>query len=282
VKPTFVPYFDHLTFLKKIFITNKQSIENKIIHIDRTTKLLTISLDMKNTKIINIENNNIINSEFFENIFYNKKYDDIYKIFEIIKADLINFDTFHFNLASKAINTHIPNKISTTREITMVDMSLLKFKQRIITPNIYQSIICDWFVKEYDKYNTLEYYVKIDELKNIFLFCIESFTSILDIITKYYCLDDTTINYNIVDTFIVKNTQNSANNDYDNNYDMVATILLNDEYDGGGFYFDDEITSFLEKGSMIVHNSNVNHSITQITRGSQYLLKIYIKIIKVN
>jgi hypothetical protein len=161
-------------------------------------------------------------------------------------------------------------------------MSLLKFKQRIITPNIYQSIICDWFVKEYDKHNTLDYYVKIDELKNIFIFCIESFTSILDIITKYYCLDETTINYNIVDTFIVKNTKNSATNKYDNKYDMVATILLNDDFEGGGFYFDDGITSFLDKGSMIVHNSNVNHSITSITDGRQYLLKIYIQIVKVN
>jgi hypothetical protein len=283
VRPKFVPYFDYLTFVNKLFITDKERIENKLVYINNYATIISIHLHIKNNKTINIENNALINPEFFQNIFHNKKYNDILKLYEIIKEDLNNFDTFYFNLSNNNQNTISPIPIieSRNKDINLFDMSLSKFKQRMITPNIYSSIVCDWLVNAFDKHTPKEY-IHIEELENIFSFCIESFSSILDMITKYYCLDNTITRYNILDTFIIKNTKNSLICSYNEHYDMVVTILLNDEFEGGGFYFDDGIVTFLEKGSMIVHNSNVNKYINDITYGNQYLLKIYIKIIQMN
>jgi phage anti-repressor protein len=281
VRPSFVPYFDYITFINMIFVTKKKRMEDMIINIDKNTKLIDICLDMKNRKTINLENMDIINPEFFKNIFFNKKKNnnEILKLYEIIKDNLINFDTFYFDLPN---NTLVDSPQQTTKEITAFDMSLSKFKQRIIIPNIYSSIICDWIVKEYEKHNTEEYSIKIDNLKSIFLFSVESFSIILENITKYYCLNENKINYNIIDAIIVRNTPKKINIGIEKDYNMKVSILLNDDFEGGGICFEDEITSFLEKGSMIIHNSKVKNTITEITKGSQYMLQIYIQFIKIN
>jgi hypothetical protein len=161
-------------------------------------------------------------------------------------------------------------------------MSLPKFKQRIIIPNIYSSIICDWNIKEYEKYNANQDFIKIEELKNIFPVLIESFSIILHQITKYYCLNDKEITYNIVDAIIIKNYKGFKPHEYRNDCDMIVNILLNDDFEGGGFCFEDGITSFLEKGSMIVYNSKVKNTMTEVTKGTQYIFKICIQIVKIN
>ena len=277
VKPLFVPYFDYLTFINMIFIAKKERLENMIVNIDENTKLIDIRLDMKNRKTINLENRDIINPQFFENIFFNKNYDGILNLYEIIKKDLIDFDIFYFNLP----NNTADNSNQICKEITIFDMSLPKFKQRIIIPNIYSSMICDWNVKEYEKHNTKEDSIKIDNLKSIFLFSIESFSIILEHITKYYCLNEKEINYNIVDAIIIKNHKGFKSDECTNDYDMIANILLNDDFEGGGFWFEDGITSFLEKGSMIIYNSKVKNTMTEVTNGFQYILKIYIQVVKI-
>ena len=282
VRPQFVPYFDYLTFINMIFISTKKRIEDMIINIDKNDKLIDISLYIKNIKTINLENRELINPEFFKNIFFNKTDNVLNNLYEIIKKDLTNFDTFYFNLPTNGsiVNPQQLQQVST--KITFFDMSLPKFKQRIIFPNIYSSILCDWNIKEFEKHNIKDDFIKIEELKNIFPFSIESVSMVLEYISKYYCLNEEEITYNIVDTMIIKNYKGVNYDEYKNNCDMIANILLNDDFEGGGFCFEDGITSFLEKGSMIIYNSKEQNSMTDITNGIQYILKIYIQIVKIN
>lgn len=277
LRPQFVPNFDYLTFINMIFIAKKKRLEDMIVNIDENTKLIDICLDMKNIKTINLENRELINPDFFKNIFFNKTNNGLNNLYEIIKKDLTDFDTFYFNLPNNTDNLE-----QIYKEISVFDMSLPKFKQRIIIPNIYSSMICDWKIKEYEKHNTKEDSIKIDNLKNIFLFSIESFSIILENITKYYCLNEKEITYNIVDAIIIKNYKGFKLEEYTNNYDMIVNILLNDDFQGGGFVFEDGITTFLEKGSMIIYNSKEQSSMTEVTNGVQYILKIYIQIVKIN
>jgi hypothetical protein len=279
IRPQFVPYFDYLTFINMIFVAKKKRIEDMIINIDKNDKLIDICLDMKNRKSINLENREVINPEFFKNIFINKNYDGLLNLYEIIKKDLPNFDTFYFNLPNNEV---VDKEQHINKHLIHFDMSLSKFKQRIIIPNIYSSIICDWNIKEYEKHNAKQDFIKIEELKNIFPVLIESFSMILHQITKYYCLNDQEITYNIVDTMIIKNYKGFKSHEYKNHCDMIVNILLNDDFEGGGFCFEDGITSFLEKGSMIVYNSKVKNTMTDVTKGTQYILKIYIQIVKIN
>jgi len=279
IRPQFVPYFDYLTFINMIFVAKKKRIEDMIINIDKNDKLIDICLDMKNRKSINLENREVINPEFFKNIFINKNYDGLLNLYEIIKKDLPNFDTFYFNLPNNEV---VDKEQHINKHLIHFDMSLSKFKQRIIIPNIYSSIICDWNIKEYEKHNAKQDFIKIEELKNIFPVLIESFSMILHQITKYYCLNDQEITYNIVDAIIIKNYKGFKPHEYRNDCDMIVNILLNDDFEGGGFCFEDGITSFLEKGSMIIYNSKEQNSMTEVTNGMQYILKIYIQIVKIN
>jgi len=279
IKPQFVPYFDYLTFINMLFIDKKTRMEDMIINIDKNDKLIDICLDMKNRKTINLENRELINPEFFKNIFLNEHDNGLNNLYEIIKKDLTDFDTFYFNLPNNEV---VDKEQHINKHLIQFDMSLPKFKQRIIIPNIYSSIICDWNIKEYEKHNAKQDFIKIDELKDIFLFSIESFSMILHQITKYYCLNDQEITYNIVDTMIIKNYKGFKSHEYKNHCDMIVNILLNDDFEGGGFCFEDGITSFLEKGSMIVYNSKVKNTMTDVTKGTQYILKICIQIVKIN
>jgi hypothetical protein len=278
-RPLYVPYFDHLMYMNMLYRDKMFEYKCEIdelkdydMVVEKNDKLIDIRLDMKNRKTIELKNNDIINSEFFENIFLNKKYDGILKLYEIINKDLKNFDTFYFNLPDNS------NQMMFSKHISAIDINLPKFNQRFIIPDIFSSTVCDWVVKEFEKTNKNESIKKIDDLKNVFSLIIETISSILEKITKCYSLNEKEINYNIIDAIITKNIENIETK----NCDMKVSILLNDYFEGGGFYFEDEITTFLEKGSMIIHNSKIKNSITEITKGDQYILQIYVQFIKIN
>ena len=50
IKPLYVPYFDYLTHLNKIFVVDQENIANKIVYVDKEMQLITTSLDMKGIK----------------------------------------------------------------------------------------------------------------------------------------------------------------------------------------------------------------------------------------
>jgi len=281
-KPLYIPYYDNLTYMNVVFAKKRERIKDAEEIIEKNVKLINIHLDMKNKKTIDLKNNDIINPGLFEDIFYNKKYNGISKLYEIIKEDLKNFDTFYFNLQNDKQNNNIETEYTNiSRNVVLFNLNLPKFKQRLIIPDIFSLAVCDWIIKEFDKNNNTENTIKIENLKNVFSLILETVSIILEKITKNYCLDEKEVNYNIVEAIIKKNNENIENNE-NIDYDMKVSIALNDDYEGGGFQFEDEITTFLEKGTMIVHNSKIKHSIKEITKGTQYILQIYIKLIKIN
>ena len=294
-KPSYVPYFDYSIIIYMLYSDTRDKIE--MTNITKDEKIIDVRLDIKNTKSITLENHEIINPNFFEDICCNNiKYDSLKKIGEMIKEDLKDFDKFVFEFPEKKQNVQINRNVRFNEEIYIFDTKINKFKQRIIIPNIYSAIVCDWIIKEYKKYinsndkpeliipiDKLQniFIIPVDKLQNVFSFVVETFSSILEKITKYYSLNETEFNYNILDVIIVKNISNYTEC-YDKCYDLKVNILLNDEFEGGGFYFEDEITNFLEKGTMIIHNSKTKHSISEIKKGTQYVLQMYIQFMKIN
>ena len=55
---------------------------------------------------------------------------------------------------------------------------------------------------------------------------------------------------------------------------MSFNILLsnNSDFEGGGTYFDDGLTSKTEQGDLLIHSSKIKHSGKPITKGKRYLL----------
>jgi predicted 2-oxoglutarate/Fe(II)-dependent dioxygenase YbiX len=55
---------------------------------------------------------------------------------------------------------------------------------------------------------------------------------------------------------------------------LSFNVLLSDtsDFEGGGTYFDDGLTSHLEQGDILIHSSRIKHSGLSITKGTRYLL----------
>ena len=55
-------------------------------------------------------------------------------------------------------------------------------------------------------------------------------------------------------------------------------IVLNDDYEGGGTYFDDGILVKVKKGGLLIHPGFVEHMGMSITNGVRYLMVGFMKL----
>ena len=96
-----------------------------------------------------------------------------------------------------------------------------------------------------------------------------------------YGLHDNMI-LNIQDLFIVKyeaTSQNYLELHVDGSFLSFNVLLSNTkEFEGGGTYFDDGLTSYSEQGDMLIHSSKIKHSGLAITKGKRYLLVGFLNI----
>jgi predicted 2-oxoglutarate/Fe(II)-dependent dioxygenase YbiX len=55
---------------------------------------------------------------------------------------------------------------------------------------------------------------------------------------------------------------------------LSFNILLSHaaDFEGGGTYFDDGLTAYLEQGDILIHSSKIKHAGLPITKGTRYLL----------
>ena len=135
-----------------------------------------------------------------------------------------------------------------------------------------------WKIIRDNKYSTVD--ININEIPNIFSYIMSCFSSIWGKVKQFYCLDDE-IQGNIIDIFVVKYSENGQK-ELDIHTDegfFTFNILLNNNFEGGGTFFEDGITVKLETGDILVHNGNVNHSGKPITKGSRYVLVGFFDII---
>jgi hypothetical protein len=214
------------------------------------------------------------------------KYKELTKLIQSENLEI--YDTFEFKLDNTKTSI-IENKIR-------IDTSIPKFIQRFVKKKVYQFNICEWIIKESEKYaienggwkttRHTEYPttdLPLNKITSIFPFVVESFNNIFQIIKTSYCLDDNHI-LNVDDIFIVKYDANRQSSlDLHADYSEVSTnILLSDpkDFEGGGTYFEDEITTYLEKGDALIHSGRTKHSGLNITKGKRYILVAFIHVYK--
>jgi len=168
-----------------------------------------------------------------------------------------------------------------------------RFIQRLICKSFFTLEICNWLIQEtenhviktngwkkmrHDKYSTVD--INVNEIPNIFSYIISCFSSIWEKVKQFYCLDDQ-IQGNIIDIFIVKYSENGQKElgiHKDEGF-FTFNILLNNNFEGGGTFFEDGVTVKLEIGDLLVHSGNINHSGKPITKGSRYVLVGFFDII---
>jgi hypothetical protein len=174
-----------------------------------------------------------------------------------------------------------------------------RFIQRFNYNKLFSKNVCEWIILESEEYaknnggwttRRHENYpttdIPIEKIPGVFRFVLNSFADIFNKIKKSYCLTDEVL-FNIKDLFIVKYdeaTQNKLDLHQDGSF-LSINILLSDpnDFEGGGTYFNDGLTSFLEQGDLLVHSGKVKHSGLPVTKGKRYIMVAFVIIeVKLN
>jgi hypothetical protein len=273
-----------------------------------------INIKDNNTNLKTIyKKERIFDYNFYENIFYNNKgkielpsiviqeiNNNNFSVYNYIFID--NYDENAVDLVKNKQIELINKQIVTMRKIDCnkdnVNNCLLsnRFIQRFTYKNIFSKNVCEWIINQSESYantnngwnrkknetnetNKITQYLQADKLKSIFGFILFSFNDIFNKVKKSYCLTEN-ITFNINNIFIIKNEKNMTNSIKEppqNNF-FTMYILLSDPlvFKGGGYYFDDGITEYLNQGDLIVHSNKVKNSELEIYDGKKYVLVAHI------
>lgn len=269
-------YSNSIPFPEKIYSFNHYFICN-------TSELSLDFVENEFKTVFFKESKTGFNYDYFDEFIYldSSKYESLIKL--INTEDHENYNVFEFKLYKFKIS-----------DSNLIDKYMERFIQRFIKKKHYQSYICDWIIKESEKYAsenggwTTKRHIKypttdlpVNKITTIFPFILESLQSIIGFIKKSYCLHDKLV-FIFDDIFIVKYDTNLQNHLIMHKDKSVITVntLLSDpsDFEGGGTYFDDDITIYLEKGDSIIHGGNTKHSGLKITKGKRYVLVTFIQI----
>ena len=302
-KPLNIGYYENSSENENIF-----GKEDKIVTIEANNVIKELELEL---------DKNILNFDFYEKMLYDtKKFTIPQEISELVKKD-IDMDKNEFSnfkisykpqektltekelMFSKMVKDI--NNINTFDKNKKEQMDVLynRFIQRFIYNKMFSKNVCEWIIFEsenyakhnggwttrrHENYPTTD--IPIEKIPSVFSFVLNSFNDIFNKIKKSYCFTEEVI-FNIKDLFIVKyneETQNKLDLHQDGSF-LSINLLLSDpkDFEGGGTYFNDGLTVFLEQGDLLVHSGKVEHSGLTITKGTRYIMVSFVNIeVKLN
>jgi hypothetical protein len=304
-KPLNILYYENISETENIF-----SKDDKIITIEANNVIKELNLELEK---------NILNFDFYEKMLYDTKNFTIpQEISELVKKDIdididknefsnfkISYKTLEKTLTEKEVifsnMVKDINNINTFDKNNKEKMDILynRFIQRFTYDKMFSKNVCEWIIFEsenyaknnggwttrrHENYPTTD--IPIEKIPGVFNFVLNSFDGIFNKIKKSYCFTEEVI-FNIKDLFIVKyneETQNKLDLHQDGSF-LSVNLLLSDpaDFEGGGTYFNDGLTVFLEQGDLLVHSGKVEHSGLPITKGTRYIMVAFVNIeVKLN
>ena len=291
--PCRISYFDMTIFNYLLYTEKKGEIFNNPKNIINRTMDSLITPEIDYTSIPMIGTSDIITDDFLESAIYEKVVNDNERN---IYENLIKLITDkHSIVLFKRIVDKDLHIIETIPQRINIEES--KFIQRLIFKNKFQKEICNWIISECERYAVNietwknEYNTKvlqIEKISSIFSFILDSFIETCKTICNGYTIDFDEHIFNIENIYVSK-MEGNANDKLDNNLelfydsyenDIILNILLNDDFEKGGKLFDDGITTYLNKGDMILFNGKTKSKQLNIDTGLQYFLVAYININK--
>jgi hypothetical protein len=202
-------------------------------------------------------------------------------------------------LDSSIYNSNLPQSVCIMKEIENSCTDDIKidnrFLQRFTYNNFFSTEICKWIIFEANetgdkygwnvfrhKYNpTID--IPLQIINPVFKFCAFTFINLFKQIFKSYCIPEK-YTTNIKEMFIVKydvSSQKSLNTHKDGTH-LSLNIMLSDinDYEGGGTYFEDGLTYYLNRGDVLVHSGHTNHGSHDIIKGLRYIIIVFFDIIE--
>ena len=266
---------------------------------EKTTKMYDNKIQVININPCNEDENiifvkDILNYDFFENLFYKNK-NECSVFSDLLKIEFYENNKYIFKIEEKNEEKNVEltkaNKLLIDIEnIKTIDniVSTNRFLQRCILNNIYSQDTCNWIINEselyakenggwttnrHNNYPTTD--IPVNNIKSIFKYVLGTIPNIMTKIYKSYCIPES-ISINIVDLFIVKyekDAQSKLEIHTDGSFITFSIMLSSSkDYEGGGTEFNDGIQTFLEQGDILVHSGYVKHSGLEITKGTRYIL----------
>ncbi len=284
-------------------VNNETNCNNKVI-LKREAPLITLREDNNAICSVNVCNDTI-NYSLFNDILYNKKRDSCYRFNQYIKSKCSNgYHTFKFildhSIKEDKKHAELKNKYGVIMDDILeisnnkIKLKYNRFLQRFSFPKIYSPDMCRYIINECEQYakhnggwTTTRHHkypttdLPVDKIPSIFGIILETLKTITSKISISYGLHDDMV-LDIKDLFVVKyshDAQNQLEMHTDGSF-ISFNILLNEssEFEGGGTYFDDGLTSRLEQGDILIHSSRIKHSGLPITAGCRYLLVGFVNI----
>ena len=271
--------------------------ENDNNQLSKITEFVKIEKEKDFTNTINLCKK-MINYNLFEDILYNYNENALSGFKEYIQLDNSEKSCYKFILDStiekKEIELKLKNKygdiIDDINEIMdeKANLKYNRFLQRFHYEKVYNTDICRYIINESEKYATNNggwtkkrhrayptTDLPVEKITSIFGLILETLHNIVKKVKKSYGLKDNMV-VNIHDLFVVKykdNEQNYLDMHRDGSF-LSFNILLSDaaDFEGGGTYFDDGLTAYLEQGDILIHSSKIKHAGLPITKGTRYLL----------
>jgi len=297
-KPTNVDYYNETINICE----NKEQIFTK------KDSIFTLELQENSVETINVDKS-IIHYNFFETLLYDCNETACYVFDKLIRDNTTNIITSYMlvvdnTLEKKEIEIKLKNTygdiIDDINEIMneimneTMKIKYNRFLQRFTFAKVYTPDICRFIINECEKYaeknggwTTKRHHnypttdLPVEKISSIFALIMETMSSIVEKLKKCYCLHEKfTVKFR--DLFVVKykdNAQTFLDMHHDGSF-LSFNILLSDtnDFNGGGTYFEDGLTTHLEQGDILIHSSRIKHAGLPITKGTRYLLVGFVNI----
>lgn len=299
-----------------IIIIEKEDINNVNNYKETNTNNI-ITLNLIETHNYDTNNRTFNTYNFFNNVINNNELsafnNDINKLIKNIKKQYTNphfIDIFY----EKTNVNHHENEYNINNELIKDNLRLEqdivnlynnnyskrinRFYQRKLVEKFIPKKLCKMLIDESEKYAntnggwykirhqnnyTTDLVVKdIDSIKDIVKYLSNS---VYDIAFEHYQIPKNVYKIDVNDIFMVKyeykeGCQNCLEPHIDGSM-LSFQILLNDDFDGGGTYFNDGIIYKPNTGDLCIHTGKVYHSGVPITSGMRYLLVCFFNFIKI-
>jgi hypothetical protein len=299
--PVAITYFDNIICDFILYKNTKDELFNKdkTIVNRHSDSLVKIERDISGITVIGSWG--IITEQFLEKIIYNKTENDIQvydSLFNLIKKNTVSdilfkqnsneIETTEAREVLEAMEAIEQSKVTESRQnrTKRININEDKYIQRPIIYNKFQKEICDWIIREIEKYAlSCEGWViqnrtkqlQADKVTTIFSFILDSFIESIHSICDCYSINKDAHTFHIENIYISKLDHTSENANeclfyQKHDSDIVLNIALNDDFENGGILFNDNITTYLKKGNMLIFNGNTKYSEYDISRGIKYNL----------
>jgi hypothetical protein len=231
------------------------------------------------------------NRELFEKILYTYDKTVMYSFKKFINPNVYSYKFIKDSGTDKKTSLKSIESsalINDIHEIMNSNIKYNRFIQRFQYNKIYTPDMCRYIINQCEKYaaanngwtttrhiNYPTTDLPVDIIPSIFYLILETLTEIITKIKKSYSLGEEVL-FDVNDLFVVKYKHDEQKYlEIHTDVSMFSfNILLSDQkdFEGGGTYFEDGITTFLEQGDMLIHSGRTKHSGKSITKGVRYVL----------